>query len=174
MTWCSEYSATPGFFLASSAICCRFVYRFAGFRVPSRVSRQQFSLMASPFSPVGPIGQVPRLHRYYGDATPSCLAHRRLMISPSGSRASLPRFVLSLARSRQTGGGLSGPGAFRCRRPPFRLSTRGQHRTSQVPCQPVPYLCRAPRPRPDRNVLADSGHPDAAPASNATKAPAST
>lgn len=79
-------------------------------------------IMASPFSPPGPIGQVPRLRRYYGDATPSCIAYRSLMVSLPGSRASLLRFVLSLARSRQTGGGLFGPGAFRCRRPLFRLS----------------------------------------------------
>ena len=96
------------------------MYRFAGFSVPSRVSRQQFFSMASPFSPSGPIDLVPRLRRYYGDATPSWIAHRSLMISLSGFRASLA-FVLSLTRSRQTGEGLFRPGAFRCRLPPFRL-----------------------------------------------------
>ena len=43
MTWCSEYNAVPRFVLANSAIRCRFVDRFAGFRVPSLVSRQRFS-----------------------------------------------------------------------------------------------------------------------------------
>jgi hypothetical protein len=119
ITWLNEYRATPGFLLASSAICCRFVYRFAGFSVPSRVSRQQFSSMTSPFSPAGPIDLVPRLRRYYGDATPSWIANRSLMISPPGSRASLA-FVLSLTRSRRTGENPFGPGAFRCRIPPFR------------------------------------------------------
>src|SRR6266568_3038819 len=41
MTWCSENST--GFRLASSAIHCRFVDRFAGSKVPSRVSRQWLS-----------------------------------------------------------------------------------------------------------------------------------
>src|SRR5215210_4707031 len=36
-------SATPGLALARWAIRCRFVDRFAGLRVPSRVSRQRFS-----------------------------------------------------------------------------------------------------------------------------------
>ena len=97
------------------------MYRFVGFRVPSHVSRQQFPSKASPFSPAGPIDLVPRLRRYYGDATPSWIAHRSLMISPSGSHASLTHFVLSLTRSRRTGGGPFGPGAFSCRSPPFRL-----------------------------------------------------
>ena len=39
----SELSATPGLALARLAIRCRLVDRFAGLRVPSRVSRQRFS-----------------------------------------------------------------------------------------------------------------------------------
>src|SRR5271156_5267991 len=90
MTWLNEYNATPGLFLASSAICCRFVYRFVGFSVPSHVSRQQFSSVTSPFSPPGPFDQVPRLRGYYGDATPSCTAYRLLMVSlPASMRPSL-------------------------------------------------------------------------------------
>ncbi len=58
------------------------------FSVPSHVSRQQLSSMASPFAPPGPFDQVPRLRRYYGDATPSCTACRSLMIS-----LPLPRFL---------------------------------------------------------------------------------
>jgi hypothetical protein len=57
---------------------------------------------------------------------------------------------------------------------PIPAFPRGQHRTSQVPCRSIPHLCRVPRLRPDRDALAMSGHPDAAPASNTTKAPAST
>ena len=44
MTWFSEYSASPRRRLARSAIRCPSVDRFAGFRVPSRVSGQRFSL----------------------------------------------------------------------------------------------------------------------------------
>lgn len=173
MTWLKEYSATPGLFLASSAICCRFVYRFAGFSVPSHVSRQQFSSVTSPFSPPGPFDQVPRLRRYYGDATPSCTAYRSLMVSLPAP--ALPLSIrVSLTRSCQTGGGLFRPGAFRCRRPPFRLFSHGQNRTSQVPWHSIPYLCHAPRPRPDQVDLASSGLLDAAPAPNKTKAPAVT
>src|SRR5260370_4884322 len=43
MTWWSEYSAVPRFVLAKLAIRCRFVDRFVGSRVPSRVSGQRFS-----------------------------------------------------------------------------------------------------------------------------------
>ena len=41
--WCSENSAWPRLLLARSAIHCRFVDRFAGSSVPSRVARQWFS-----------------------------------------------------------------------------------------------------------------------------------
>lgn len=53
MTWCSEYSAVPRFVLAKSAIRCPFVYRFAGFRVPSRVSSQRFSPRDASLSSIG-------------------------------------------------------------------------------------------------------------------------
>src|SRR5205823_5482979 len=43
MTWWSAYSAVPRFVLAKLAIRCRFVDRFLGLRVPSRVSVQRFS-----------------------------------------------------------------------------------------------------------------------------------
>ena len=36
---------------------------------------------------------------------------------------------------------------------PIPAFLHGQHRTSQVPRQSIPYLCRAPRPRPDREDL---------------------
>ena len=53
MTWCSEYNAVPRFVLASSAIRCRFVDRFVGFRAPSLVSRQRFSPRGVPLPFVG-------------------------------------------------------------------------------------------------------------------------
>ena len=43
MTWWSEHSAVPRLVLAKLAIRCRFVDRFVGSRVPSRVSGQRFS-----------------------------------------------------------------------------------------------------------------------------------
>lgn len=72
------------------------VYRLAGFRVPSHVSRQQFSSQASPFSPAGPIGLVPRLRRYYGDATPSAVYASRTA-SPLPMQDSLPAGWLAFA-----------------------------------------------------------------------------
>ena len=110
------------------------VYRLAGFRVPSHVSRQQFSSQVSPFSPAGPIDLVPRLRRYYGDAAPSWIAHWSLMISPSGS----PRFPHSfralapaLPSDRRwsfRARGISLPAS------PIPAFPREQHRTSPVPC----------------------------------------
>ena len=159
--------------LASSAICCRFVYRFAGFSVPSRVSRQQFSSMASPCSPTGPIDQVPRLHRYYGDATPSCTACRSLMISLPASAlpslASCIAYALPSDRRRSFWArGISMPAS------PIPAFPRGQHRTSQVPWQSIPCLCHAPRPRLNPDILTNSVCLGAAPAPNTAKAPALT
>src|SRR5207245_11403598 len=53
MTWWSEYSAVPRFVLAKLAIRCRFVDRFVGSRVPSRVSGQQFSTHDTSLPSVG-------------------------------------------------------------------------------------------------------------------------
>jgi hypothetical protein len=53
MTWFSEYSASPRRRLASSAIRCPSVDRFAGFSVPSRVSGQRFSLRGASLPSTG-------------------------------------------------------------------------------------------------------------------------
>jgi hypothetical protein len=53
MTWCSVDSATPRFALASAAIRCRFVDRFARLKVLSRVSRQRFSSRGASHPSVG-------------------------------------------------------------------------------------------------------------------------
>jgi hypothetical protein len=172
MTWCNECRATPGFFLASSAICCRFVYRFAGFRVPSHVSRQQFSSS----------WRLPSLHRVpsvrfpaFADTTET-LRHPALPTSRLWFRFQLPRFPhlfrVSLARSCQTGGGLFRPGAFRCRHPPFRLLPRGQHRTSQVPWQSIHASAMFQDPGRVKTPSPHDGRLDAAPVPNTTKAPA--
>ena len=82
----------------SAAVSCTGVqvYRLAGFRVPSHVSRQQFSSQVSPFSPAGPIDLVPRLRRYYGDATPSAVYASRTA-SPLPMQDSLPAGWLAFA-----------------------------------------------------------------------------
>ncbi len=58
--------------------------------------------------------------------TTETLRHPALHTGRLWFRFRLPRFPplfrVSLARSRQTGGSLFGPGAFSCRLPPFRLS----------------------------------------------------
>jgi hypothetical protein len=129
--------------------------------------------MASPFSPAGPIDQVPRLHRYYGDATPSCIAYRSLMVSlPASALPSLVScFACALPSDRRRSfqaRGISMPAS------PIPAFLRGQHRTSQVPWPSIPCLCHAPRPRPSPDILAHSVCLNAAPAPNATKAPAVT
>ena len=53
MTWFSEYSASPRRRLASSAIRCPSVDRFAGFSVPSRVSGQRSSLRDASLPSIG-------------------------------------------------------------------------------------------------------------------------
>src|SRR5712672_2873924 len=53
MTWWSEYNAVPRFVLAKLAIRCRFVDRFVGSRVPSRVSGQRFSTHDTSLPSVG-------------------------------------------------------------------------------------------------------------------------
>src|ERR1700726_704983 len=53
MTLCSEYNAVPRFVLAKLAIRCRFVDRFVGSRVPSRVSGQRFSTHDTSLPSVG-------------------------------------------------------------------------------------------------------------------------
>jgi hypothetical protein len=53
MTWCSVDSVTPCFALASAAIRCRFVDRFARLKVLSRVSRQRFSSRGASHPSVG-------------------------------------------------------------------------------------------------------------------------
>ena len=53
MTWWSEHSAVPRLILAKLAIRCRFVDRFVGSRVPSRVSGQRFSPRGASLPSVG-------------------------------------------------------------------------------------------------------------------------
>lgn len=153
MTWLSEYKATPGLLLASSAICCRFVYRFAGLSVPSHVSRQQFSSIASPSSPTGRIDQVPRLHRYYGDATPSCTACRSLMSSLPASALHSFCFVHRLRALVRPEAVFPGQGHFNAGFPYSGFLTRTTQDFSGslaihpmlLPCSKTPAESRHPR-----------------------------
>src|SRR6266436_7369836 len=112
MTWCSENSTFPGFVLASSAIHCRFVDRFARFIVPSlfpgngSLSRRLPSLFRVPVSP------VPRSPRYYEGATTS---HSRIHGRLFGSLPQPTRFLLSFVSRLGAPGSLefaSWPGPF--------------------------------------------------------------
>src|SRR5208337_1588854 len=81
MTWRSEHSAVPRFVFAKSAIRCRFVDRFAGFRAPSRVSGQRFSAYVlcagfwtpasggAPLAPAAGVQKAPR-HEVAGSLGP--------------------------------------------------------------------------------------------------------
>ena len=100
MTWWSELSATPGLDLARLAIRCRFVDRFAGLRVPSRVSRQRFSAPDASLPSAG----VTQLRRYYEPVRP-CASHRYSAPqgsapwrSPLASRRQVPTFRTRASR----------------------------------------------------------------------------
>ena len=95
MTWCSVESATPRLSLASAAIRCRFVDRFAKLKVFSRVSRQRLSSRGASLPSVGSRRvQFPVCGRYYEGATTSrsrnlgrLLVRFRAPRDPSGVRA---------------------------------------------------------------------------------------
>src|ERR1700739_3889548 len=94
MTWWSEYSAVPRFVLAKLAIRCRFVDRFVGSRVPSRVSGQRFS------------------------------AHGTFLPSVGSRRARFPVFIGTMKVLRLPARANLVPYGFGCRPPrplPFRL-----------------------------------------------------
>src|SRR4029453_459656 len=97
-TWCSVDNATPLFVLASSAIRCRFVDRFARLKVLSRVSPQRFSPAAPPFPRLGP-GEPgsPTSWALGGRYDPPSPHHRSLIWFASGAHAIPPRFVLAAA-----------------------------------------------------------------------------
>ena len=149
MTWWSELSATPGLDLARLAIRCRFVDRFAGLRVPSRVSRQRFSAPGAPL----PSGGSRRARFPAVAGTMKALrlptpASRLLLVRDRVPRGP-PRFVLAEALP---GGWRSRPSLGRLvrRRPGSGWRPRGRGGISQVPKRSIPCLCPAPRPRPNQ------------------------
>src|SRR5262249_30998232 len=126
MTWCSENRTSAGFLLASSTIQCRFVNRFAGSIVPSRVSRHWLSPRGAslsscgvPVSPVPPLSAVLRRRYDFPSAHPRSLTD------------SLPQPIRSLLlscspqRSRKVGGSFQAR-ALGADRPTFRLLSCGR------------------------------------------------
>src|SRR5260370_32010665 len=96
MMWWSEYSAVPRFVLAKLAIRCRFVDRFVGSRVPSRVSGQRFS------------------------------THDTFLPSVGSRRARFPVFIGTMKALRLPARANLVPYGFGCRRPtrPSRVRVR--------------------------------------------------
>ena len=173
MTWWSEHSAVLRFVLASSAIRCRFVDRFAGSRVPSHVSVQRFSTHDAPLPSAG--SRRARFPDIKGTMRALRLPARAFplpyFVRSRGPRAP-PSFVLAEALPT----GLEeavGPGTI-CR-PAFPVPAFAPvdaSGISQVPWQSVPCLCPDPRPRPGRRDLVIGGLADAAPGFPTAKAPA--
>jgi hypothetical protein len=175
MTWWSEYSAVPRFVLAKLAIRCRFVDRFVGSRVPSRVSGQRFSTHDTFLPSVGSrrarfpvfIGTMKALRLpARANLVPygfGCRPHASLLYSCSPKRSYRARRKLGRP------GTLDQP-AF----PARHAAPVGACGISQVSRRPILRLCPAPRPRPSRQDLACGGLADTAPGLPKPKASAGT
>src|SRR5215472_11197740 len=147
MTWWSEYSAIPRFVLAKLAIRCRFVDRFVGSRVPSRVSAQRFSTHDT-FLPSGGSRRA-RFPVFIGTLKALRLPARANLVPYGfGCRPHAP-LLCSCPPKR----------SYRARRRLVRPGTFGQPAShaqraapvgacgiSQVSWRPILRLCPAPRP----------------------------
>jgi hypothetical protein len=171
MTWFSEYSASPRRRLASSAIRCPSVDRFAGFSVPSRVPGQRSSLRDASLPSIG--SRRARFPDFPGTMKALRLPVRAYPV-PYGFGSRLHallrvRFAMALPKRRRSA---VGPGEFGQPVPLSGDLPLGTHGISQVPWRSIPYLCLVPRPRPNRQDLALCGPVDAAPGNVTPKAPA--
>jgi len=173
MTWCSENSTPAGFLLANSTIQWRFVNRFAGSIVPSRVSRHWFSLRGAslpscgvPVSPVPPLSAV--LRRHY-DFPP---AHLRSLMDWLAQPTRSLLLSCSPQRSRKAEGFLPDPGLCCAGRPPFRLLARGREwdLSGLQTIHPVPLLRSSTPVEP--TYPRHLGYVDTAPATRTAKASA--
>ncbi len=143
-----------------SAICCRYVYRFAGCSVPSRVSRQQLSSMVSLLSN----GSL------RAGSPPSPILRRRYAILhcipvaygfASGFRASLPCFVFPLRAPGRPEAVFSGQGHFHAGFPHSGFPTRTTQDFSgslaihpmPLPCSTTPAEFRHPHPLAFASIL---------------------
>ena len=175
MTWWSEYSAVPRFVLAKLAIRCRFVDRFVGFRVPSRVSGQLFSTHDTFLPSVG--SRRARFPVFIGTMKALRLPARANLVPYGfGCRPHAPLLCsCSPKRSQRARSTLVRPGTLD--QPAFparRAAPVGACGISQVSWRPILSLCPAPRPRPSRQTLAFSGLADTAPGLPKPKASAGT
>ena len=146
--------------LASSAIRCRFVDRFARPKVLSHVARQRFSPRDAPLSSIGSrrdqfsdVISTMRALRLPTHASPVTYLFRF-----RGPRDSSSVRARRCQRSRAGGGPATGQdhcSAGDLKLPAhLRVDASG---TSQVPRRPILCLCPVPRPRPDRRSLANNG-----------------
>src|ERR1700740_3637682 len=90
MTWWSECSAVPRFVLAKLAIRCRFVDRFVGSRVPSRVSGQRFSAHGTFLPSVG--SRRARFPVFIGVGSEEAPIEGRASVRRSNGTCSFPAF----------------------------------------------------------------------------------
>jgi len=175
MTWWSEHSAVPRFVLAKLAIRCRFVDRFVGFRVPSRVSGQRFSTHDASLPSIG--SRRARFPDFIGNMKALRLPARATLVPyVFGSR---PHALLLCSCSPKRScrawrtfcrPGTLGQPAFHTR----RAAPVGACGISQVSWRSILCLCPAPRPRPSQLNLAFDGLADTAPGQPKPKASAGT
>jgi hypothetical protein len=156
MTWWSEHSAVPRFVLASSAIRCRFVDRFAGSRVPSRVSVQRFSARGAPLPSAGSRrARFPAFTGYIEALRLPARASGSLILFGCRSHALLHLFVLAEALRGRVEGASQAWNPCSAGVPILRLRARGRERdlTGSLAIRPMPLPCswtpaEPARPRP--------------------------
>jgi hypothetical protein len=171
MTWFSEYSASPRRRLASSAIRCPSVDRFAGFSVPSRVSGQRSSLRDASLPSTG--SRRARFPDFTGTMKALRLPVRAYPV-PYGFGSRLHallrvRFAMALPKRRRSA---VGPGEFGQPVSPLRRPARGHARdlSGSLAFHPIP-LPGSKTPAGPAG-LALCGPVDAAPGNVTPKAPA--
>ena len=153
MTWCSVDSATPRLALASAAIRCRFVDRFAKLKVSSRVSRQRLSSRGASLPSVG--SRRVQFPAVVGTMKALRLPARAIPVAYwfASEHHAILQCSCSPAWRSQIGGEPTRARALV--QPAAQVPARSHvdmSGISQVPRRSVPYLCPAPRPRPDRRT----------------------
>jgi hypothetical protein len=175
MTWWSEHSAVPRLVLAKLAIRCRFVDRFVGSRVPSRVAGQRFSPRGASLPSVG--SRRARFPVLIGTTKALRLpARANLLPYVFGCRPHAPLLCSCVAEALLTGleearlAWNTWSAAVRAR----HVAPVGACGISQVSWRPILCLCPVPRPRPSRQNLAFRGLANTAPGLPKPKASACT
>ncbi len=137
-----------------SAIHRRFVDRFVGPSVPSRVSRRWVSPHGAFLSSGG--SRRARFPAFSGTTKALRLPARAFPVPYGFGPGPLMPLRASCSPQRSRGGGEppSGPGSLFRRAPLSGMPHEDPHGISQVSWRPIPHLCPVPRPRPDRRDLA--------------------